>query len=139
MNFLYHGMLLCSTCNKVHGMLLILLSSPLMPPPPSLLHLLIPFFYFVVLGLLWDVVACRGVWVNAATFAVSVVCYCIHVLTVVHRLLLLRWLRLKISVAWAQNVSMENDNLINVLGFVPRVFTQVIYNLVRQNMHSVLI
>jgi hypothetical protein len=64
-------------------------------------------------------VACRDVCVNAATFAVSVVCYCIHVLTGVDKLRLLRWLRLKISVAWAQNVSMENNNLINVLGLGP--------------------
>jgi hypothetical protein len=35
------------------------------------------------------------------------------VLTRVHNLLPRRWLRLKISVAWAQNVSVENKNLIN--------------------------
>jgi hypothetical protein len=67
------------------------------------------------------------VFVLMLTFAVSVVCYSIHVLTGVYKLLLLRWLRLKISVAWVQNVSVENNNLINIMNLVPRVSTQVVY------------
>jgi hypothetical protein len=69
MNLLFYEMFLCFTCNKAHGMLL---SSS---PPPSLLTLINIIFGFAIVGFLWDVVACRGVCVSAATFVVSVVFY----------------------------------------------------------------
>jgi hypothetical protein len=47
-------------------------------------------FGSVIVGFLRDVMACRGVCVNAATFAMSLVCYCMLMLTGVHKLLLLR-------------------------------------------------